>query len=34
MQEKYARRKGPRLCADFFLELDSQLKSALEKNGQ
>jgi len=33
MQEKYARRKGPRLCGDFFRALDLQLKSALEKTG-
>lgn len=34
MQEKYARRKGPRLCGDFFQELDAELKSALKRTGQ
>lgn len=30
MQEKYARRHGPRLCADFFGELEGKLKTAVD----
>lgn len=34
MQEKYAARIGPRLCGDFFTELDLQLNRRLKRTGK
>ena len=34
MQEKYARSYGPRLCGEFFRELDAQVKRALGETGK
>ncbi|MDA8132364.1 MAG: hypothetical protein M0011_12750 [Elusimicrobia bacterium] len=34
MQQKYAKRKGPELCSDFFSELDARIKKALAARQQ